>query len=74
MRLLARVVAIPGADGGCIGGVPGGPLNSGPVFNAIGFSGCAAIVVGVRLHRPATRWAAGAAQASKPRPGLGKPS
>jgi diguanylate cyclase (GGDEF)-like protein/PAS domain S-box-containing protein len=34
-----------------------GPLNAGPVFNAIGFSACVAIVVGVRLHRPATRWA-----------------
>lgn len=34
-----------------------GPLNTGPVFNVIGFSACAAIVVGVRIHRPATRWA-----------------
>lgn len=34
-----------------------GPLNIGPVFNAIGFSGCVAIVVGVRIHKPATRWA-----------------
>ena len=34
-----------------------GPLNAGPVFNAIGFSGCIAIVVGVRIHRPAARWA-----------------
>ncbi len=32
-------------------------LNSGPVFNAIGFSACVAIVVGVRRHRPAARWA-----------------
>jgi hypothetical protein len=32
-----------------------GPLNTGPVFNVIGFSGCAAIVVGVRIHRPAAR-------------------
>src|SRR6202044_3246107 len=34
-----------------------GPLNAGPVFNAIGFSGCVAIVIGVRVHRPAARWA-----------------
>jgi hypothetical protein len=27
-------------------------VNSGPVFNAIGFSGVVAIIVGVRLHRP----------------------
>ncbi len=33
-----------------------GPLNAGPVFNAIGFSGCIAIVAGVRMHRPAARW------------------
>src|ERR1700688_4778924 len=33
-----------------------GPLSAGPVFNAIGFSGCIAIVAGVRLHRPAARW------------------
>ena len=32
-----------------------GPLNAGPVFNAIGFSGVAAIVVGARMHRPAAR-------------------
>ncbi len=32
-----------------------GPLNAGPVFNVIGFSACAAIVVGVRIHRPAAR-------------------
>jgi diguanylate cyclase (GGDEF)-like protein/PAS domain S-box-containing protein len=34
-----------------------GPLNAGPVFNAIGFSGVAAVVAGVRMHRPATSWA-----------------
>ena len=34
-----------------------GPLNTGPVFNLIGFSGVIAIVIGVRLHRPATRLA-----------------
>ena len=34
-----------------------GPLNAGPVFNAIGFSGVVAIVAGVRMHRPAARWA-----------------
>ena len=33
-----------------------GPLNAGPVFNVIGFSACVAIVVGVRVHRPAARW------------------
>jgi diguanylate cyclase (GGDEF)-like protein/PAS domain S-box-containing protein len=33
-----------------------GPLNAGPVFNVIGFSGCVVIVVGVRIHRPAGRW------------------
>jgi diguanylate cyclase (GGDEF)-like protein/PAS domain S-box-containing protein len=32
-----------------------GPLNAGPVFNAIGFSACIAIVIGVRKHRPAAR-------------------
>jgi diguanylate cyclase (GGDEF)-like protein/PAS domain S-box-containing protein len=32
-------------------------VNSGPVFNAIGFSACTAVIVGVRLHKPATRWA-----------------
>ena len=32
-----------------------GPLNAGPVFNVIGFSGVVAIVVGVRMHRPAAR-------------------
>jgi hypothetical protein len=32
-----------------------GPLNSGPVFNFIGFSGVVAIVAGVRMHRPAAR-------------------
>ncbi len=32
-----------------------GPLNAGPVFNVIGFSGVVAIVVGVRVHRPAAR-------------------
>jgi hypothetical protein len=32
-----------------------GPLNAGPVFNAIGFSACVAIVVGVRRHKPAAR-------------------
>src|ERR1700693_2177312 len=34
-----------------------GPLNAGPVFNLIGFSACVAIIVGVRMHRPAARWA-----------------
>ena len=28
-------------------------LNAGPVFNAIGFTGVVAIIVGVRVHRPA---------------------
>jgi hypothetical protein len=32
-----------------------GPLNAGPVFNAIGFGACVAIVVGVRRHKPAAR-------------------
>jgi hypothetical protein len=32
-----------------------GPLNAGPVFNVIGFSACIAIVVGVRMHKPAAR-------------------
>src|ERR1700689_4955845 len=32
-----------------------GPLNAGPVFNGIGFSACIAIVVGVRVHKPAAR-------------------
>jgi hypothetical protein len=32
-------------------------INAGPVFNAIGFGGCFAIVAGVRMHRPASRWA-----------------
>ena len=30
-----------------------GPLNAGPVFNLIGFSGVVAVVAGVRMHRPA---------------------
>jgi diguanylate cyclase (GGDEF)-like protein/PAS domain S-box-containing protein len=34
-----------------------GPLDAGPVFNVIGFSACIAIVVGVRVHKPQTRWA-----------------
>jgi len=34
-----------------------GPLNSGPVFNLIGFSAVIAIVVGVRAHKPAARLA-----------------
>lgn len=33
-----------------------GPLNTGPVFNAIGFSACIAIVLGARMHRPSSRW------------------
>ncbi|MBV9311171.1 MAG: EAL domain-containing protein [Solirubrobacterales bacterium] len=33
-----------------------GPLNAGPVFNAIGASACVAILLGVRKHRPDTRW------------------
>jgi diguanylate cyclase (GGDEF)-like protein/PAS domain S-box-containing protein len=32
-----------------------GPLNSGPIFNVIGFSACIAIVVGVRRHKPGAR-------------------
>ena len=32
-----------------------GPLNSGPVFNVIGFSAVAAIVVGVRMNKPSSR-------------------
>src|ERR1700719_4727913 len=32
-----------------------GPLNAGPVFNVIGFSACIAIVVGVRIYKPAAR-------------------
>ena len=32
-----------------------GPLNAGPVFNVIGFSASIAIVVGVRVHKPAAR-------------------
>jgi diguanylate cyclase (GGDEF)-like protein/PAS domain S-box-containing protein len=32
-----------------------GPLNAGPVFNGIGFSACIAIVLGVRIHKPAAR-------------------
>jgi PAS domain S-box-containing protein len=34
-----------------------GPLRTGPVFNALGVSACIAIVVGVKVHRPAGRWA-----------------
>jgi diguanylate cyclase (GGDEF)-like protein/PAS domain S-box-containing protein len=33
-----------------------GPLKAGPVFNVIGFSASIAIFVGVRIHKPATRW------------------
>jgi hypothetical protein len=33
-----------------------GPLNAGPVFNLIGFSAGVAIILGVRIHRPAARW------------------
>jgi diguanylate cyclase (GGDEF)-like protein/PAS domain S-box-containing protein len=33
-----------------------GPLNAGPVFNLIGFSACIAILLGVRINRPAARW------------------
>jgi diguanylate cyclase (GGDEF)-like protein/PAS domain S-box-containing protein len=33
-----------------------GPLNDGPVFNAIGYSACIAIVVGVRKNKPAARF------------------
>ncbi len=32
-----------------------GPLNAGPVFNAIGVSAVLAIVIGVRRHRPSPR-------------------
>ena len=31
--------------------------STGPVYNAIGFSGFAAMVVGMRMHRPSARWA-----------------
>ncbi len=34
-----------------------GPLNDGPVFNAIGFSAVIAIVLGVHINRPTTPWA-----------------
>jgi diguanylate cyclase (GGDEF)-like protein/PAS domain S-box-containing protein len=34
-----------------------GPLRAGPVFNVIGASGVVAIVAGVRIHRPAARFA-----------------
>jgi PAS domain S-box-containing protein len=34
-----------------------GPLNAGPVFNAIGFSACIAVLAGVRIHRAEARWA-----------------
>jgi diguanylate cyclase (GGDEF)-like protein/PAS domain S-box-containing protein len=34
-----------------------GPLDAGPVFNAIGFSAVIAIVAGVRAHKPAARLA-----------------
>jgi diguanylate cyclase (GGDEF)-like protein/PAS domain S-box-containing protein len=34
-----------------------GPLDGGPVFNLIGFSGVVAVVTGVRMHRPAARLA-----------------
>ena len=32
-----------------------GPLNAGPVFNVIGFSASIAIVIGVRVNKPAAR-------------------
>ncbi len=32
-----------------------GPLNAGPVYNAIGFGACIAMVVGVHTHKPAAR-------------------
>lgn len=32
-----------------------GPLDAGPVFNVIGFSAVVAIVLGVRMHKPAAR-------------------
>ena len=32
-------------------------FNAGPVFNAIGLSAVAAILVGIRLHRPSVPWA-----------------
>src|ERR1700680_402843 len=47
---LAVMVAIPVA-------YLAGPLNAGPVFNVIGVSGVVAVVAGVRMHRPAARWA-----------------
>jgi hypothetical protein len=31
------------------------PFNAGPVFNAIGLSAAAAIIAGVRLHRPSSK-------------------
>ena len=34
-----------------------GPLEGGPVFNAIGFGAALVIVAGVRMHRPAARLA-----------------
>jgi PAS domain S-box-containing protein len=34
-----------------------GPLNAGPVFNAIGLSSPVAVLVGVRIHRSGARWA-----------------
>src|SRR5277367_5932820 len=34
-----------------------GPLKAGPVFNVLGASGVVAIIAGVRIHRPAARWA-----------------
>ncbi len=34
-----------------------GPLNAGPVYNAIGFSACIAILVGIRRHKPEARLA-----------------
>src|ERR1700733_5240287 len=36
-----------------------GLLNDGPVYNAIGFSGVVAMVVGIRMHRPTASWAWG---------------
>jgi diguanylate cyclase (GGDEF)-like protein/PAS domain S-box-containing protein len=34
-----------------------GPLNAGPVFNLLGFSGVVAVVTGVRMNRPPARLA-----------------
>src|ERR1700733_8082022 len=40
-----------------VGAYLGGLLTGGPAYNAIGFSGVVAMVVGIRMHRPSARWA-----------------